>query len=56
MKKAKSKVTNKPRPRGAKPARITHPWKRSYRAPRDAITGKPLKVMEVSEVDGDWQD
>lgn len=55
MKKAKSKATNKPRPRKKSPP-ISHPWKRTYRAPRDPITGKPLKVMEVTEVDGDWQD
>lgn len=51
----KSKVVNKPRPKGAKPPRITHPWKRSY-PKKDPLNGKPLRVMEVSEVDGDWQD
>lgn len=48
-------VANKPRPMGKKAAKPTHPWKRSYPS-KDPITGKPLKVMEVSEIDGDWQD
>lgn len=55
MKKAKSKLLNKPRPQVQKPHPPTHPWKKSYPS-KDPITGKPLKVMDVGEVDGDWQD
>lgn len=52
----KSKMVNKPRPKGAKPPRITHPWKKWVQTKKDPLNGKPLRVMEVTEVDGDWQE